>query len=157
MSDVETPFRQGGAAPRSSFSSHKFRAKAYLLVASRLPRTLSTELNMSDEITILPSGVRNEHDGRPGANQQTVEWTTPDTAAAQTWHQDAASQHEQFARRWGFSSFVAMLQNSKRVRAAREKHWRLSTLADGRRIMWHERKLVAVESCTAPDKSRGTA
>jgi hypothetical protein len=56
---------------------------------------------------------------------------------------DLGSAHDQFARRWGFPSYLAMFEGSDPILSAGGKQWCATALAEDRWILWNDDDLVA--------------
>jgi hypothetical protein len=53
------------------------------------------------------------------------------------------SAHDQFARQWGFPSYLAMFEASDPIVSAGGKQWCVTALAEDRWILWNDDDLVA--------------
>jgi hypothetical protein len=56
---------------------------------------------------------------------------------------ELGSAHDQFARQWGFPSYLAMFEASDPIVSAGGKQWCVTALAEDRWILWNDDDLVA--------------
>jgi hypothetical protein len=54
-----------------------------------------------------------------------------------------ASSQDEFARRWGFRSYLELFEGSTLVRSAGGKSWRVTSVSGGGWIAWNETDLTA--------------
>lgn len=77
----------------------------------------------------------------PHPNHKSADFAAP---AAQSPRTALPLTQEDFARRWGFASFLEMFEASKPVGAAEDKKkWLLTALRGGKWLLWNDGELHA--------------
>jgi len=76
--------------------------------------------------------------GTPELAKHAVDEAVQSAAAA-----GLGSAHDQFARQWGFPSYLAMFEASDPILSAGGKQWCVTALAEDRWILWNDDDLVA--------------
>ena len=74
--------------------------------------------------------------GSPGLAHQALD-------AAQQRQPALASPQDEFARQWGFTSYLELFEGSTLVRSAAGKNWLLAVVPQGGWIVWNETDLNA--------------
>ncbi len=74
--------------------------------------------------------------GSPGLARQAIE-------SAQQHPPARASAQDEFARRWGFRSYLELFESSTLVHTAAGKNWRITAVPSGGWIAWNETDLQA--------------
>lgn len=84
--------------------------------------------------------------GSPGLARQAIRAAEQDAPAR-------ASTQDEFARRWGFRSYLELFEASTRVHAAEGKNWLATAVPDGGWIVWNDSDLRADATYATRDEA----
>jgi len=84
--------------------------------------------------------------GSPGLAKQAID-------AAQKHPPARASAQDEFARRWGFRSYLELFESSTTVRTAAGKNWRVTAIPGGGWIAWNETDLYSDTTYATRDEA----
>lgn len=87
-----------------------------------------------------------EKAGSPGLARQAID-------AADKHPPARASAQDEFARQWGFRSYLELFESSTAVRTAAGKNWHVTAIASGGWIVWNETDLYAASTFATRDEA----